>query len=127
LLRLVRQYLEQVGGKNQEYLLGEKPLKTLRLGQEGREALLKDFNRLPRRAAPVYREWEKWLKGSNPHLSITFDAKTATENRSVAFLTPVHPLALQASSALSTETGLHRTLFRVKEATLKPGRYPFAI
>lgn len=126
LLRLVRKYFEQLCGENQEYLLGEKPLKTLRVGQEGRESLLADFRRLPRKNGSIHRDWEKWLKGSIPHLSVTFDAKAAVADRSVVFITPVHPLALQASRAVSTDNVLH-TVFRVKDTTLQPGRYPFAI
>lgn len=126
LIRLVRQYIGLLCGENQEYILGDKPLKTLRTGQEGREALLADFKRLPRKSGSIYRDWEKWLKGSNQHLSITFDAKAATETRSAMFVTPVHPLALQASRAISVDTALH-TVFRVKDTSLAPGNYPFAI
>ncbi|MBV5340807.1 MAG: DEAD/DEAH box helicase family protein [Deltaproteobacteria bacterium] len=126
LARLVRQYLGQLCGENQEYMLGDKPLKTLRIGQEGREALLADFRKLPRKTGSIYRDWEKWLKGSNPHLSITFDAKAAAETRSALFTTPVHPLALQASRAISAETELY-TVFHVYDELLKPGSYPFAI
>ena len=126
LLRLIKEYLGQICGESQEYILGEKPLKTLRIGQEGREALLADFKCLPRKSGSIYREWEKWLKGSNPHLSITFDAKAAAENRTALFLTPVHPLALQASRHVSIDTTLH-TLFRVKDSSLLPGNYPFVI
>ena len=126
LIRLVRQYLEQLCSENQEYILGEKPLKTLRIGQEGRDALLADFRRIPRKSAPLYRDWDKWLKGNNPHLSITFDALTASENRSAVFITPVHPLAIQASRAMTTDTAI-TTTFRVQNSTLPPGNYPFAI
>lgn len=124
--RLVRTYLEQLCRENQEYILGEKPLKTLRIGQEGREALLADFKRLPRKAGSIHRDWEKWLKGSSPHLSVTFDSKAAAENRSAVFITPVHPLAMQASRAISTDKPL-LTVFRVKDDSLTPGNYPFAI
>lgn len=126
LKRLVRQYLEQLCRENQEYILGEKPLKTLRIGQEGRDALLSDFRSMSRKAAPLHRDWEKWLKGSNPHLSITFDASTAAENHSAVFITPVHPLAIQASRAMTADSAIS-TVFRVKNTTLRVGNYPFAI
>lgn len=126
LLRLVRHYLRDICGEQHEYILGDKPLKTLRIGQEGREALLRDFRHLSRKNSPLYRDWEKWLKGNAPHLSITFDAKTASENRSSVFITPVHPLALQASRAISTDQEMYTTLL-VRDASIKAGRYPFAI
>ena len=66
--RLITLYLQQICGKEQEFILGEKPLKTLRLSQEARSCLLRDFQQLPRQNTSAYREWENWLKGGNPHL-----------------------------------------------------------
>lgn len=126
LQRLVRHYLEQTCGGNQEYLLGEKPSKTLRVGQEGRDVLLADFKKLGRKSTPIFRDWEKWLKGNNQHLAITFDAKTAAESREATFITPVHPLALQASKTIIDTPPLY-TAFRIKDSDIKPGNYPFAI
>lgn len=124
--RLVLQYFIHLNGENQDYILGEKPLKTLRIGQEGRETLLLDYKRLPRKTSPMYRDWEKWLKGTNQHLSVTFDAQTASDNRSAVFITPVHPLALQASRAITADAAI-TTVFRVNNPNLRAGNYPFAI
>ena len=63
----VTTYLAARLGTGTEHLLGEKPLKTMRLSQEARNALLGDFKRLPRSIDPVAREWEKWLRGRKPH------------------------------------------------------------
>ena len=126
LQRLVRHYLEQVCGGNQEYILGEKSLKTLRVGQDGRETLLAHFKQLPRKATPLYRDWEKWLKGNSPHLTLTFESTCAAEHRDAVFITPVHPLALQAARAAAPDQTIH-TAFRVKSSSIKPGNYPFAI
>jgi len=126
LQNLIQSYLEKLCGSGQEYILGEKPLKTLRLGQEARGRLLDDFRKLPRKASPLYREWERWLKGGDPHLAVTFDAASAADRRETTFITPVHPLALQASQALGEPEALH-TAFRVSSAEVLPGRYPFAI
>ena len=43
LCRLVTLYLQHVYNKDQEFILGKKPLKTLRLAQESRVHLLRDF------------------------------------------------------------------------------------
>lgn len=127
LQRLVQAYLDKACDGGQEYLLGEKPLKTLRIGQAGREALLADFNQLPKKRSPLYREWELWLKGKDPHLAVTFDAKAAKGARKgVVFVTPIHPLAVQAARALSPERKLF-TAFRVQDAAIASGHYPFAI
>jgi hypothetical protein len=126
LQNLIQRYLEKLCGGGQEYILGEKPFKTLRLGQEARSRLLDDFRKLSRKASPLYREWEKWLKGGDPHLAVTFDAACAADRREATFITPVHPLALQASQALGEPKALH-TAFRVSSAEVAPGRYPFAV
>lgn len=126
LQRLIQYFLEDVCGGSQEYILGEKPLKTLRVNQEGREAVLTHYKTFPKKATPMYRDWEKWLKGNNQHLSITFDAKCAAENRDAVFITPVHPLALQAASAINPQHTIY-TAFRVSVSGLKSGNYPFAI
>ncbi len=99
ILNLITLYLNKVCGKDQEYILGEKPLKTLRLSQEARIRLLKDFQKLPRRNTLSYREWENWLKGGNPHLYITLEAICASQHPEAAFIIPLHPLVRQAAIA----------------------------
>ena len=48
LYRLVTLYLQNTCGKEQAFILGERPLKTLRLSQDARNILLRDFQQLPR-------------------------------------------------------------------------------
>jgi ATP-dependent helicase HepA len=126
LQNLVRHYLVETCGKEQEFILGEKPLKTLRLNQEARNLLLEDFRKLPRKSSPLYRDWEKWLKGNVPTLSITFDAASAAATREATFITPIHPLALQASQVNGEQQAVH-TVFRVSDVNIPSGSYPFAI
>lgn len=126
LQNLIQRYLEMLCGGSQEYFLGEKAIKTLRLGQDARGRLLGDFRKLPRKASPLYREWERWLKGGDPHLPVTFDAACAADWREAAFITPIHPLALQASQALGEPKTLY-TSFRVRTSEIASGSYPFAI
>lgn len=126
LQRLVSHYLEKSCGSHQEYLLGEKLLKTLRLSQDGRDVLLTHFKQLPKKATPLFRDWEKWLKGNNQHLTLTFESTCAAEHPEAVFVTPVHPLALQAARASIPELTFH-TAFRVISSSVKQGNYPFAI
>ncbi|MDP8211283.1 MAG: Swt1 family HEPN domain-containing protein, partial [Candidatus Stygibacter australis] len=86
LQRLVSNYLQNSYGSDQEYILGEKLLKTLRLSQDARNVLLKEFQKLARRNNPMYRQWENWLKGSNQHLNVTFESECASQNPKAAFL-----------------------------------------
>ena len=123
---LVTNYLQETLGKEQEYILGEKPLKTLRLSQEARTRLLRDFQKIPRQNTSSYREWETWLKGGSPHLSITFDADCASKHPEAAFIIPLHPLVKQASIALDTTKRVITSL-KVQDDTVPEGDYLFAI
>jgi superfamily II DNA/RNA helicase len=71
LQQCVAKYLEDRTASESAYPLGEKPLKTLRLSQEARAKLLVDLQGLRKSNDPASRQWEKWLKGSKPHLQIT--------------------------------------------------------
>jgi superfamily II DNA or RNA helicase len=123
---LVRMYLRATFGTDQDFLLGEKPLKTLRLSQEARSRLLKDFVQLPRQTSAPFREWEGWLKGASPLLSVTFDASAAANNPDATLLTPVHPLVRQAARSAESSDRLG-CVFAVKDELTPAGEYRFAI
>jgi len=123
---LIANYLQELFGKEQEFILGEKPLKTLRLSQDARNRLLKDFQKLPRQSTSSYREWENWLKGGDPHLTFTFDAACASQYQNAAFIMPLHPLVRQASKAFDTTKRVVTTL-KVKDRSVHGGDYLFAI
>ncbi|MDR2743990.1 MAG: DEAD/DEAH box helicase family protein, partial [Desulfovibrio sp.] len=124
--RLVTLYLQRRGGKEQEYVLGEKSLKTLRLSQEFRENLLSDFRQLPRQTTTAYREWENWLKGGSQHLSITFESDCAIREPKAAFIMPLHPLVKQAARSFETERRVIANLKTTSDA-IPAGQYEFAI
>ena len=54
---LVASYLQEVAEKTQEYITGEKATKSLRMSQETRSRLLKDFQALPRTSSPTSKQW----------------------------------------------------------------------
>ncbi len=123
---LITNYLKKTCGREQEFILGEKSLKTLRLSQEARNLLLKDFQKLPRQNTSSYREWENWLKGGNPHLLITFDAVCASRHPDAAFIMPLHPLVRQAAGAFDLTKRVVTTI-KVKNQSIPGGDYLFAI
>jgi len=123
---VVTNYLQETCGKEQAFILGEKSLKTLRLSQEARSKLLKYFQKLPRQNTSSYRGWENWLKGSDPHLALTFDAACASQHPEVAFIMPLHPLVKQASEALGT-TKRAVTALKVRDGSVPGGEHLFAI
>jgi len=124
--RCVTVYLADRLGEQQDYLLGEKPLKTLRLSLEARNKLLEDFHRLPKLVEPIFREWEKWLKGADPMLPVTFAQETATENPKTVLLTVTHPLVRQAASYLNVSEHVYTTL-AVRTSEVPPGKYQFGV
>ena len=124
--RLITIYLQQACGKEQEFILGEKSLKTLRLSQESRSSLLLDFQRLPRQNTSAYREWENWLKGGNPHLPMTFESECASQHPEAVFIMPLHPLVKQAAMAFDTRKRIF-TALKVNSNEVPKGGYEFAI
>lgn len=119
-------YLRTRLQSDSDFVLGSKPLKTLRLSQEARNALLQDYRKLPRSNEPESREWEKWLKGGEPTRAVTFDQETATEHREAIYLTALHPLLRQAALALAPTEPAHVSLV-VQSVQLPAGVYPFAL
>lgn len=126
LRRLTTLYLQRVCGKDQEFLLGEKPLKTLRLAQEYRSRLLRDFQQLSRQSTSAYRDWENWLKGGSQHLAITFESDCAMQHPEAAFIMPLHPLVKQAALAFDSKQRVTTNLTVVSNE-VPVGRYEFAI
>ena len=124
--RLVTLYLQKIYGSEQDFILGEKPLKTLRLSQEVRSSLLRDFQQLTKQNNSVYRDWENWLKGGNQHLIATFDSNCANEHSEAAFIMPLHPLVKQAALSFDAK---RRVITNLKVSTndVPAGQYEFAI
>ena len=127
IFRLVTHYIKQKNRKEQDFILGEKPLKTLRLSQEVRDSLLNDFRQLPRQQnTTYYREWENWLKGGGPHIPITFDPDCAMQHPEAAFIMPLHPLVKQAASSSGKQQRVI-TFLKAQSNKVPAGQYEFAI
>lgn len=126
LLNLVNCYLKSRLETDGNYILGEKALKTLRLSQAARMALLEDFKyaKFPRNE--MNRSWEKWLKAGEQHLSISFDSKCCKENPHTMLVSITHPLVKQAASHLQSK-GKVVAVLKVKTDRFMTGKYPFAI
>lgn len=124
--RLVNNYLRTTCGDGQDYILGEKPLKTLRLSQEARNVLLDDFRKLGGSNTQIHRKWGNWLKGADQHLPITFESGCAMEHIDAAFITPLHPLAKQAASSFEGKRHIFAAL-KMRTGEVPAGSYEFAI
>ena len=89
---------------------------------------MRDLQKLPRQNAIAYREWEKWLKGADQHLSITFESDCAAERPDAAFVMPLHPLVKQAAAApLLDKDQKAVAKLKVQANEIPAGRYEFVI
>jgi ATP-dependent helicase HepA len=122
---LIERYFSALEGGRSYKLQGRQPMVSVQLNQEMRNKLIDDFKAVAQFGA-VDRSWERWLKGSDPYLRITFDPATADEDRSATFVTPTHPLARQAARSLDPSATLSCTVL-AKSPTVASGRYPFAV
>lgn len=125
LANLIERYLDSVGAVNLARPLNRKSIANLQLAQEVRNHLLADFRALKLTGATAV-SWERWLKGSEPNLSVTFDQKTAEDRRDLTFITPTHPLARQAAVCLEPQVAMNGAML-TRSDTVPPGRYPYAI
>lgn len=119
----VRLYLRDRSGKDQEVILGNQALKTLRLDADARTRLLEDFQKLKADNQEA-RAWERWLKGNTPHIEITFDQDCASDNPKAALLHPAHPLLRQAAAYLHPRQPVY-VQCQVQTTELAAGAYPF--
>ncbi|QDT24352.1 DEAD/DEAH box helicase [Gimesia chilikensis] len=117
-------YLETIN--ESAAILGKTEIKSLRINEEARKKMLQDARVFSSNNDIQQRNWEKWLKGNEPHLPITFDGETANEDRSVQLLSPVHPLTRQAAFSFDTHTDPEIHL-SVTDNRFTEGVYPFAI
>jgi len=119
-------YLNRRLGKEQDYLLGDKGLRTLRLSQQARALLLDDFRRLPKSNEPMHRAWERWLRGTSPTLQVTFEQEVAVSAPAATLISLRHPLVRQAASSIGEPEAVY-TRVRSLSTSTPPGTYSFAI
>lgn len=124
LANLIGRYLQEQGA-NIPASLGQKAVITLQIGQDIRERLLKQFQGM-KLSGEAAQQWQRWLKGNDPYLKITFDQETASDNQEVLFIAPTHPLAQRAALAVEPVTPMQCNLVAQTDA-VQPGHYPYAI
>ena len=124
--QFIERYIKEVSGSNKDHITGDKEIKSLRLNQDVRRALLIDYKQLPKSQDPNSRLWEKWLKGQESTLAVTFVQHGAVEEQSAVLITLSHPLTKQAVSKVLKDPSEHCAL-RVRCNEIKEGQYPFAL
>lgn len=126
LQNLIMVFLSEILGRDSQYILGEKDVKTLRLSQEARKVLLNDIKQRKYKKNEIQRNYEKYLNGTEQFWTITFDVECSKQNKDVRLISLTHPLVKQAADYLQSK-GKHITKLCVKTDSFAPGEYPFAI
>ena len=122
---LIEVYLSTLDSSRTYKLQGRQPIVSIQLNQEIRNRLIDNFKGVSQKGA-VDLTWDRWLKGNDPYLRLTFDPAAADEDRSATFITPTHPLARQAAKASEPASTL-ACFVSAKTSSVAAGRYPFAI
>jgi superfamily II DNA or RNA helicase len=130
----VKLYLQNKTQKEQvELTATENPLKKFDISQETKELLFKDFGNLQKQKNPIWREWEKWLKGTvwntekeARYIPVTFEQETAKENENILLVNLNHPLAKQAANYFKQSEKIMVNL-SVRTGDIPVGNYEFAI
>ena len=125
LANLIKLYLQHLGAENISLPITEKPIVTVQLNKDLRDAILIDLKKL-KTDGEMTQSWSRWLNGNDPHLTMTFNQETAAEQRDIFFITPNHPLAQQAAKFVKTHEILECNLKYISQE-VPPGRYTFAI
>lgn len=124
LQNLIHKYLNKRLDKHISF--SNNPIKSIRLSQEDRKLLLDDLSSLNLAKSPILRDWENWLKGNEPQLSLTFDSALVKGDRKIHLISPVHPLAKQASKYYDLQQPVV-TCISLSDNSLPIGEFPFAI
>jgi hypothetical protein len=66
-----------------------------------------------------------WLNSDSQHLALTFDQELALDRRDLAFVTPIHPLALLAMHFWMADTSPLAAPLVIESDAVAPGRYIF--
>ena len=122
---MIEHFVEQpvIGGK----LIHEEKnpaLYKLRLKKESRQSLLEKVQ-ADTRMDRATLTFQRWLQGEEPFLPVTFDQKTALEDRQMPFITPLHPLARAATAFWKEQTEALTTCVSVQSDETPSGQYLF--
>jgi superfamily II DNA or RNA helicase len=125
LLHMTQYFVEltEIGGKLTQDEKNQA-LHRLRLKKESRQLLLEKIQSevQPDRTTQLFT---RWLQGEETFLIVTFDQKTALENRQIPFITPLHPLSRLAVNKLKAiETPLISCI-TARNDGIPEGRYLF--
>ncbi len=123
---LIENYISDLNGNDNQFITGNGLIKNLRMPVETRSKLLTALQEANFHKTSVFHAFEKYLKGEEPIRRVTFDTKTASDNRDVVFINPVHPLTVLAVKHFALSSPVFTSLKAYSE-NIETGDYPFII
>lgn len=127
LAHMIKQYVQQDSVGGGLTASSRKPVyHQLRLNENARAVVLSHvstINHYDRTTA----DFKRWLGGSEPRLSLTFDRQTALEQRDLPFITPIHPLAKAAIKCWKDVLKPLVARLSLTDSELRTGTYLFAL
>lgn len=122
---MIRLFLNKAIKKG-EYILGSGSLKQLRLSKDAKKILRQSLIGLNLKKSIAKQEYEAFLCGEATMRPITFDPEEAERHHEAFFITPMHPLSIQAASYFRHEKTVHIKA-RYSEVGMRSGSYRFSI
>jgi superfamily II DNA or RNA helicase len=123
---LIENYILEMNGNEGQIIAGKGLVQSLKLSAETRGILLGALHEGNFHKTSAYHALEKYLKGEENICRVTFDTKTASENRDIVFITPVHPVTVLGVRHF-TLSGPVFTSLRTYSESMETGEYPFII
>ncbi|MEQ8763395.1 MAG: SNF2-related protein [Planctomycetota bacterium] len=125
--RLIDVFLDESGiGGSLRAEPGGTGAHRLRLNKDGREALVRRLRGLDRTDRSV-RDLERMILENDDGIRLTFDQEVATQDRSIPFVTPAHPLTRLAVAHFRSGTVDLLGAIRIESTDLPAGRYAFLV
>jgi len=122
----VATYLKKRLNIKNESVFGTKDEKNLKISKENRDILYQDFKLLKKSNDITFRKWEKWLRGTESNLTITFENKVIEPNKNITLVNVLHPLLKQAAQHLHITNAI-KVNIQIEDKILPKGVHPFAI
>lgn len=100
--------------------------RKLRLPQEAKSVLWKDYLKINGKRCKDFRKWENYLRSTEPYAPLSFFPDEAVQNLEAQFIMPMHPLVRMAGDYFYSDVKC-LTQIKVVSDFLPEGDFPFEL
>lgn len=100
--------------------------RKLRLPQEAKSILWKDYLKINGKRCKDFRKWENYLRSTEPYAPLSFFPDEAVQNLEAQFIMPMHPLVRMAGDYFYSDVKC-LTQIKVVSDFLPEGDFPFEL